>query len=421
MLRTFTGLLLFAVSASGAAQALPTVVEIRFVGNEVTEAVVMRQEMVISEGDPADPKRIERSRQAIMNLGLFQSVSTDLLQAEGGVVLVFTVVEKYYILPLPLVDAQPDGDYSYGAEIRFDNLFGLNQRLKVSYENVDSVNGDEELRRELGVDFDYPRVAGTNYSLGVRSQLNRNEFSSPEEIGNGRYLLEFREVSFGFSRWLQRAGPASGWRAGAGMGVEQRDFTHLSGEPGLYEDDQVVSVSGSVGFFEVQDLGTARRGYEYGINSALGVPEFGSDDDFTRNQFFHRRYRHYSSGANLNSQFRPGFANGTKFGGVAHSLGGDNTLRGYDSDVVEGNALLLLNLEYLQPLFRIRGLRGVVFTDIGNVYPGVLEIDLTDLRSAVGAGLRWQLESFVNVTLRVDAAYGAGGEVFVYANTSRPF
>ncbi len=57
-----------------------------------------------------------------------------------------------------------------------------------------------------------------------------------------------------------------------------------------------------------------------------------------------------------------------------------------DLDPIGGNALLLLNLEYVQP---IRGfLSAVAFVDVGNVWASPDAIDLTEVRWGVGLGLR---------------------------------
>jgi len=57
-----------------------------------------------------------------------------------------------------------------------------------------------------------------------------------------------------------------------------------------------------------------------------------------------------------------------------------------DLDPIGGNALLLLNLEYVQP---IRGiLSAVAFADVGNVWASPDAIDLTEVRWGVGLGLR---------------------------------
>jgi outer membrane protein insertion porin family len=83
-------------------------------------------------------------------------------------------------------------------------------------------------------------------------------------------------------------------------------------------------------------------------------------------------------------------------------LGGINSLRGfpsrsigvnasdifYDPDKVSGGKnMWFSNLEYLFPIVKRGGLRGVIFYDVGNVYDN--EWDFNDTKQDVGAGLRW--------------------------------
>ena len=83
-------------------------------------------------------------------------------------------------------------------------------------------------------------------------------------------------------------------------------------------------------------------------------------------------------------------------------LGGINSLRGFpartigvnasdvffDADKVSGGKnMWFSNVEYLFPIIKQGGLRGVLFYDIGNVYDK--EWDFNDTKQDVGAGIRW--------------------------------
>jgi outer membrane protein assembly factor BamA len=88
--------------------------------------------------------------------------------------------------------------------------------------------------------------------------------------------------------------------------------------------------------------------------------------------------------------------------------GGSTTLRAFEQNTVGpideftrlplgGEAMLVLNNELRFPLFSI--FDGVGFVDIGNVYDKVSDFSLTDIRKAVGTGLRVRTPWFL---LRLD-------------------
>jgi len=76
--------------------------------------------------------------------------------------------------------------------------------------------------------------------------------------------------------------------------------------------------------------------------------------------------------------------------------GGGYTIRGFAQNSVGpvgpggeplgGQAMLVINNEIRFPVFSI--FDGAGFVDVGNVYPGVSDFSLTNVRSAAGVGLR---------------------------------
>ena len=101
------------------------------------------------------------------------------------------------------------------------------------------------------------------------------------------------------------------------------------------------------------------------------------------------------------------FATGLRVG-LAHGLGGEvptserfyaggsTTLRGFEQNAVGpvgadnvpagGTASLVINNELRMPLVRI--VDGVLFVDIGNVFPAIKDFTFTDLRESGGVGIR---------------------------------
>jgi len=398
---------------------------IRFSGNEVTKESIMRQEMVVSEGDPLDAGKIEKSRQAIMNLGLFKTVEAEVLEEEGTNVLLITVDERFYILPLPLLDARlEEKEYSYGIDLRYDNLLGLNQRLKLTYEHKNSVDEGVPMRKEGSLNYSYPRILGTRNNIGVNGKIIREEITEQENfVDTGRYRRDSRSVGFRFSRWFAPESISQGWLIGGGMAVAQQIYSRQRGSGELYDDSQALEVNVGVDYNDIQEYPYHREGSAYGYGLALALPGIGSDYSYNRHRFYHRNYLALKQvDANINTQLKVGLANGSSFGAPAFDLGGGSSLRGYEGDVAVGNAMLQFNAEYHHHLSGYRQFRGVVFMDVGNAWPGVMEVDLGKLLPSVGLGLRWRVQSFVDLTLRIDVAYAVDTQATkVYATTSSSF
>ncbi len=79
-------------------------------------------------------------------------------------------------------------------------------------------------------------------------------------------------------------------------------------------------------------------------------------------------------------------------------LGGINTLRGFDynsvgpkdeGDVVGGERMIQINVEYRFPLVSKAGLVGVLFYDTGNAWTASDGYQIGDLRKSAGVGVRW--------------------------------
>lgn len=411
-----------ALVAGPARAAPPPIVEIRFVGNDITREIILRQEMVVSEGDLADPERIETSRQNIMNLGLFKAVKARLLPAEGGRILEIEVKEKFYILPLPTLDRNAEGDISWGGELRIDNLLGYNQQLVIKNESTD--RQDAGVERENSVSYAIARIPGTRFGLEAAY-----EFSTDVETAEGPgqeltdYDRETRKASLGLSRWLRRDAPSRGWRASLGLAWTHSRYAARSGAPPPPEDGRDVRLNLGLEYTALEEYAYNRGGKEYGLELAVGARSLGSDEDYQRLRLYRREYLRLSEREpyNLNYQLQAGYARNTDPGDAFFTLGSSDSLRGYERDSIRGDAYLQANVEYIAPLLGHRRLRGVVFADVGNAYADG-RIDPFDLKTALGLGLRWKIPAFVKLDLRIDAAYALDeGDYKVYAGSSHAF
>lgn len=432
--RTAIVLTLVVTLFSGATLAAPAhvpdvktpnvITAIRFKGNHRTRERTMLQEMTIQVGDRVNLKKIEQSRQAIMDLGLFESVTDRLIPARGGKILEITVVEKHYTLVLPTLSRNADGDITYGVQARMDNVAGLNHRLDINYKTKNVSNAEVKKQRSSSIEYTVPRIMGGPYQLDTLAQQDRSELDTTRNGQSGRYGRDSSMLQVRVSRWVHRTGPSRGWQFNGGLLWEDVKNSYESGTPNLLTSGTVVALLGGVEYTNVHDYLYNRSGVDYGYDLVWADSSFGSDINYAKHEIYYRKYtilpRHPYS--NLNVQFRMGFANNSFFGDHFYTLGGGDSLRGYNRTSITGNSYINLNVEYLTPIFGQRLVRGVAFVDAGNAYPRLSDMDLTDLKTSIGVGLRWRVKSFVNLVLRADAAYATDtGDTKFYASTNGTF
>jgi len=415
--------LLLLLARAAHAQVLEAII---FQGNEVTQDSVLLQEMGLAKGDKLDAALIEQSRQAVMDLGLFKSVKVVVSQGSYGQVLTVTVTEKYYLFPIPKFRRSADGDVSYGAQLRMDNVAGLNHKLRLTYKTAQ--NCCELAGREDSLDLYYliPRILGTHFGLNFGARYAKAPVDAElDGVALGRYEKAARGMDVGLRRWLNKDGATSGWSVTTAWFWRVDAYEFLRGEPELYDTARSVGLSGSIGYERVHDYLYSREGTEYGYNLSLGIKALGADHSYSINSFYYRRYWLVGQRAhqNLNFQLETGFSgNRPVLSSAAFSIGGSDTLRGYDKKSVEGESFFNLNAEYLSPVFGSQTVRGVLFVDVGNAYKDNRMVDFSDLESGVGFGVRYRVKSLVNLQIRADVAYSTSdGARKVYIGSNSTF
>ena len=159
-LRNFAGSLLGLWVVVGAANAQEvTVSAIEIQRNEKTLDITILQERSYRAGGTATQEALDRTSQAIKDLGLFQAVnSTVTSNDDSSVSVLITLKEKRYNFILPKLNRNGDGDITTGIVWRTDNLFGRNQQSKftVAYRKFD--DSDEEDETQIKWEFKYPRI-----------------------------------------------------------------------------------------------------------------------------------------------------------------------------------------------------------------------------------------------------------------------
>ncbi len=404
--------LLLAVPLAVVAQSpeIPTITAIVFEGNQITRAKVMARELVVRVGDPAEPAALERSRQGLLDLGLFRRVYVRTEPSAGGVRVVFQVDERYYFLPLPRADAKSDGRYSYGAQLRWDNVAGLNHRLRLLVEEEDQQRQGIGKETHFSAGYSAPFAFDSPYHLSVGTGYS----TRPVEGTAGDYTEDFRSFGFAVARTFADGGPASqGLSVGGGLAWRQQR-TRGAFAPAPYGDALAPSLS--VGHTDYHSRIYSDIGRSW--NLRLEVAEDGVGSDYSYLRLDGGFLQSLDLGATPHQTLQLRARTGLYFAGPEgvrqYGLGGSSYLRGYDSNFTEGNAYYYLSAEFARPL-GVRWLRGVLIAEVGNVFARPEDSSAERAYASLGAGIRLRFSHFVDFEVELGYAIpldGGRGRVF---------
>jgi outer membrane protein assembly factor BamA len=399
---------------SAAAADWPVIREITFSGNKVTQDVTMRRELLVQVGGPADPGLIERSRQAVQDLGLFRSVAVERSELPGGGVrLNFTVREKWYILPVPRLQANSDGSYGYGGELRWNNLWGLNHTLQLQMQRTKD-NNNVDLANQLSYQGSYsaPYVFDSHYSLaGGFSHTNQISLtpqgqSYNEDLDSGQVVASYA---------LSALNPSHGWSVGGGL-AWQRDAT--SGEFALPGQGQATSVLDYVSYNDLRYLIYSEEGQVFNVGVQEAIQGLASDYYYSNWQAYYRHDWHIGSTPHQTVQLIASSA--AYFGGGpnrihdGYAVGGSRLLRGYPSQAEQGDFYYYISGAYLRPLYW-NWLRLLVVGEAGSAQTTVRSGG-NPIYASIGVGLRLRFTFLVNVEVEGGLAFplvdGSGARLF---------
>lgn len=400
--------LLLALPATAQAAAW-TIVEIAFEGNDTTQAKVMLRELVVRVGDAAEAQALERSRQGLLDLGLFRRVEVRTEALGDGVRVVFRVEERYYLLPTPRFDAKSDGRYAYGAQVRWDNVAGLNHSLRVFAEQA------ERRREGIGMETNYaagytaPFVFDTPYTLG----LGAGYLSRPVELQAGEYEERFRSLGVGLSRTFSDGPASQGFTIGGGLGWREQATSGALARPAY---GAALSPSLFVSHSDFHNRIYSDVGRYWRIGARFAEDGWGSDYSYV--DVDTAWIRQWQVGRTEHQTFHLRAFTGAYFSGPdevrEYALGGASFLRGYDSSFIEGNAYYYATAEFARPLWR-RWLRWVVLAEVGNVFRRPEDADWDRPYGSLGLGLRLRFSRFVNFEIEFGYAIpldGGSGRIF---------
>ena len=401
-------------------EAVSKVKNIRYMGNDVTQESVLDREIYIHEGDIINEDLIEKSRQGIMNLGLFKTVKYYLEEnyeagqsdeKESLVDVVFVVEEKYYLLIIPRARSD-DNEIHLGVQLHWDNVWGLNHSMRVVHMDRGNTEGVDELSDTAS--YFYRNVNSSSFNAGLSLQ----SVNAVDET-NGVIDRQDEIIEISVSRWLNKQARNHGNFVGVRLRQQQRFNDVLAGSE-ISSDIDAVVLGLDIGYKDVNNYEYNRGGKDYGYKLDFSDESFGSENEFVQHQLYYRSYYRFSKrpSENLNVQMEMGHANEKVLDQDAFSLGGKD-LRGYEKSRFTGNTKFLMNIEHMFPHPEYSVIRYVYFIDIGNTTNQIKELFHEPLNVGVGFGFRWKVKALVNIDLRADFGYGFTDEDYRFTFGTR--
>ena len=403
-------------------------------GNVKTKDYVVTREMKLKKGEPFNAKAARRSMQRVYNLGYFEDVNIKLNPGRepNGVEVEISVVEMN------------TGTFGIGAG--YSNADGFVGMVSIGDKNFRGIGDKINLRWEFGgednknYDFSYTRpwLDDKETSATINLYDITNEYADYNIDGDeiARYDKKRRGQEITFSRRTHNEfisnyitiknrddiykGEADGYE-----GDENQYYEDKFNQSSKYESwmpktaaerrKENFGVTRSITFGRVYDsrdnIYDPHEGKRigYSVEWAGGM---GGDFDFTKWTADWRYYFRAGGESVWALNLGAGYASGDMPLSQRFTMGGSDTLRGYEDDQFRGNSMLKATLEYRFPI--VKKVQGVLFTDNGYAWDKRHEdeFDMGLLKNSYGVGLR------INSPLgpvNLDYGYGEDGGKFHFS------
>jgi outer membrane protein insertion porin family len=331
--------------------------------------------------------------QKVYNLGYFEDVNMKLNPGKdpNAVVLEADVVEqKTGVFSIGGGYSQSDGLTGI-IELGDDNFRGTGDKVKIHWE----FGGKTSTASNYQFSYTRPWLNNTTQtSLSFDVYNMNNEYNYYED---GALISTYDRKRKG---WNITLGRPQGEYVQNYITLKQRDDQYVKPVSGVdYSDTSIASnreylkdnfgVTRSVILSRVFDsrdnVFNATEGSRSSLSAEFAGKGLGGDFNFNKFNAENRKYFKVGRAQTIALRTDLGYATGNMPDSGRFSVGGIDTLRGYDDDQFKGDKMFTASAEYRFPL--AKKVQGVVFTDVGNAWDGE-GYKLDDLKSSVGIGIR---------------------------------
>lgn len=387
-------------------------------GNKKTKDYVILREFNQKKGQPFNKFLVRRSVEKVYNLGYFDDVNVRLLEGStpDKVVIEIDVLE-HKTGTITLGAGYSDSDGFVGiVEVGEDNLRGTGDKIKVHWEF-----GGTAGYKNYSVSYLRPWIDSKGTSLGLtifdREDTYTDYNSDGDEISQyvktqkginvslgrqtGEYTRDYVTLETRKDGWKFDEDENSGYNyaEGAGEGSDPAKYGSYTWNNEKYDfkgDNYIENNFGrtnSVSWQKVYDsrdnIYEPKRGKRVSATVQWAGHGLGGDFDYYKFTGEYRNYKAIGNNQVIAFRARLGWAQGDVPYSALYTLGGADTLRGFEDDQFRGKKMYNATLEYRVPIFN--KVTGVLFTDMGDAWDAPHVTWYDDDKSfniSVGAGVR---------------------------------
>ena len=380
-------------------------------GNKKTRDKVITREFVQKKGKPFNKFLVRRSVERVYNLGFFDDVNVRMLpgdQDPNNVIIEIDVLEhKTGTITLGAGYSKSDGLMGI-IEFGEDNFRGTGDKFKVHWEI-----GGKKKYKNYQISYLKPWIDSKGTSLGFSFFNREDEYTDYNEDGNE--VAEYNKKSRGFNISFGRQtgeytrdyltlesrkdsykwddDDSSGFRydknAGKGKNWNNGSYNFANDKYVDKNFGRINSITWQKVYDSRDNIYDPTRGRRISYTAQWAGHGLGGDFDFYKFTAEARMYKKLGAKNVLAFRARGGFIQGDAPYSQLFTLGGADSLRGYEDDQFRGKYMYNATLEFRFPI--VKKVSGVLFTDIGDAWdaPNVSWYNSKKtFNYGVGAGVR---------------------------------